>query len=71
MTWQQEVPATMRGEDLDHGRRWQHDFVAEWYRLSEGCADLEQTAHFAMELYALQGARNPFDVARAEWGETL
>jgi hypothetical protein len=71
MTWQQEGSPTMLGEHLDHRRQWQHDFVVEWHRLSEGCADLEQTAHFAIELYALRGSRNPVELAREEWGGPL
>lgn len=68
MTWQQEAPTAMLGENLDRRQQWQHDFVVEWHRLSEGCADLEQTANFASELYALQGTRSPVEVAREEWG---
>lgn len=68
MTWQPEAPTPVLDEKLDRARRWQHDFVAEWHRLSEGCADLEQTTNFATELYAQQGTRNPVEVAREEWG---
>ena len=68
MAWQQEVPTAMPGANLDRGHQWQHDFVVEWHRLSEGCADLEQTANFATELYALQGTRSPVEVAREAWG---
>ncbi|MDR6859976.1 hypothetical protein [Variovorax guangxiensis] len=68
MAWQQEVPMAMPGANLDRGHQWQHDFVVEWHRLSEGCADLEQTANFATELYALQGTRSPVEVAREAWG---
>ena len=71
MTWQQDMPTAVLGEDLDHGRQWQRDFVVEWHRLSEGCADLEQTANFAIELYALQGTRSPVTVAREAWGGAL
>ena len=66
MTWQQQVQTTRPGPN--RSRQWQHDFVVEWHRLSEGCADLEQTAHFALELYALKGTRNPVEVAREAWG---
>jgi len=68
MIWQPEVSPPMLGEPHDRGRQWQHDFVVEWHRLSEGCADLEQTADFAIELYATQYARSPVEVARDEWG---
>ncbi|PNG56032.1 MULTISPECIES: hypothetical protein [unclassified Variovorax] len=68
MMWQSELPTRTLAQNVDHGRQWQHDFVAEWHRLSEGCADWEQTANFAIELYAAQGRRNPVEVAREEWG---
>lgn len=68
MIWQPGASPTMLGEPLDHDRQWQRDFVVEWHRLSEGCADLEQTADFAIELYATQGARSPVEVARDVWG---
>ena len=72
MTWQEEMPTAMLGENLEPGcHQWQHDFVDEWHRLSEGCADMEQTASFAMELYAQQGTRNPVEVAREAWGVAL
>jgi hypothetical protein len=46
----------------------QSAFTDEWYRLAEGCADLEQTADAARELYTAHVARNPEEVAREEWG---
>ncbi|RZL88820.1 MAG: hypothetical protein EOP82_21630 [Variovorax sp.] len=70
MNWQLilEVPATTPSEPLDSRDAWQHAFVAEWHRLSEECADLEQTAELASELYPSRGTGNPVEVAREEWG---
>ena len=52
----------------DATQAWQRAFVAEWQRLAEGCADLEQTADLALELYPIRGAQDPVHVAREEWG---
>ena len=52
----------------DRPQLWQQAFVAEWQRLAEGCADLEQTADLALELYATRSAEDPVHVARLEWG---
>ena len=72
MTWQEEMPTAMLGENLERGsRQWQNDFVYEWHRLSEGCADMEQTPSFAMESYAQQGTRNPVVFSREFWGVAL
>jgi hypothetical protein len=68
MTWQPETPTMQLGKPLDLQQEWQRAFMAEWYRLSEGCADLEQTADFAAELYASRGTCSPVEVAREEWG---
>ena len=51
----------------EHWHAWQHAFLAEWHRLAEGCADLEQTADLAIEVYTQQRARDPVQVARELW----
>lgn len=51
-------------------QEWQRGFVVEWQRLAEGCADLDETADLALELYATHGPRDPAEVAREEWGTT-
>jgi hypothetical protein len=56
------------GISREHWQTWQHAFLAEWYRLAEGCADLEQTADLAIEVYTQQRARDPAQVARELWG---
>jgi hypothetical protein len=68
MTWQPNVPPLAIGTPLNQSQEWQRAFLTEWYRLSEGCADLEQTADFAAELYASHGTRSAVEVAREEWG---
>ena len=68
MMWQSEPQMKTLAQNVYTERQWQHDFVAEWHRLSEGCADLEQTTIYAIELYAAQGTRNPVEVAREELG---
>ena len=65
---QANVPTVTCGEQRSHTQEWQSAFANEWYRLAEGCADLEQTADAALELYGAHGARNPEEVAREEWG---
>ncbi|MDR6859955.1 hypothetical protein [Variovorax guangxiensis] len=65
---QANVPIVACGEQRSPSREWQSAFIREWYRLAEGCADLEQTADAALELYTAHGARNPEEFAREEWG---
>lgn len=68
MNWQSEPLTCGPAARPKHTQEWQRAFVAEWQRLAEGCADLEQTADLALELYATRGTRNPVDIAREAWG---
>ena len=68
MTWQPEKPTLQFGKPLNHRQEWERAFIAEWCCLAEGRADLEQTADAAAELYEVNSARDPMEVARQEWG---
>jgi hypothetical protein len=52
----------------DGMRQWVGAFLAEWWRLSEGLADAEQSAEFAQEIYDSYGKRDPVEVAAEMWG---
>jgi hypothetical protein len=66
--WEPETRHQIRGVPMSHFQEWQFAFVEEWLRLSEGCADLLQTADVANELYAANKDRDPAELAREEWG---
>lgn len=66
---QPENPTISLGQQLNHCQEWASAFSQEWYRLAEGCADLEQTADAAAELYRVHWARDAAEVAREEWGQ--
>jgi hypothetical protein len=46
---------------------WQRAFADEWFRLSEGKADMRQAAEFAAELYRAHRDQDPVQVAREQW----
>lgn len=62
-----QVQLTGPGISREHRQAWQHAFLAEWHRLAEGCADLEQS-DLAIDVYTQQRARNLSQVARELWG---
>ena len=46
---------------------WRAAFREEWFRLTEGRADLGDLKDRAIELYPTHWRRHPAEVAREEW----
>lgn len=46
---------------------WRAAFREEWFRLTEGRADLGDLEDWAIELYPTHWRRHPVEVAREEW----
>jgi hypothetical protein len=67
MTWNPPEPVVIAGYTLTRDEAWLRECTREWFRLARGLANEESLADWAIEILAKDGARDPVEVAQAEW----